>query len=242
MQNYDINNKENIYLLHFSLFRSNLIFHLLSDTEYTIKFTTFAHIFKYMKYLIVGLGNIGKEYENTRHNIGFMALDFFAQSHDLIFESDRYATSAVCRLKGRRLVLIKPTTYMNLSGKAVRYHLEKHKIPIENLLIITDDKDLPMGSIRLKPQGSGGTHNGLNDIIETINTSYFSRLRMGIGSDFSQGYQVEYVLGTFKEEETNIIKPSIEMSKKIIESFALQGVQITMNTFNKKIKNKGSEV
>lgn len=189
-----------------------------------------------MKYLIAGLGNIGKEYENTRHNIGFMALDCFASAHQLSFVADRYASSAQCKLKGRSIVLIKPTTYMNLSGKAVRFHLEKNNIPIENLLVISDDKDLPLGSFRIKSQGSGGTHNGLNHIIETIDTSYFSRLRLGIGSDFAQGRQIEFVLGTFTAPELETIKPALISSKEIIESFVLQGIQRTMNIFNTRNK------
>jgi len=196
---------------------------------------TFAGIKRVrMKYLIVGLGNIGVEYENTRHNIGFKALDYFAEKHQVSFTSDRYAFSATFRLKGRILHLIKPTTYMNLSGKAVRYYMEKHQIPPENILIITDDKDLPLGSWKVKSQGSGGTHNGLNHIIETINTSYFSRLRLGIGSEFAKGYQVEYVLGTFTKEEWLNVQPAIETSQKIIESFVLQGIQKTMNIYNTK--------
>ncbi len=192
-----------------------------------------------MKYLIVGLGNIGTQYENTRHNIGFMALDYFAKSHNLIFESTRYASSTSLKLKGRTIILIKPSTYMNLSGKAVLYHLQKHNIAIENLLIISDDKDIALGKYKLKSQGSGGTHNGLNDIIESIDTSYFSRLRLGIGSDFAQGGQVEHVLGKFTPDEIEIIQPSINCSKEIIESFVLQGIQRTMNLYNtKKEKNK----
>lgn len=192
-----------------------------------------------MKYLIVGLGNIGKEYENTRHNIGFMAVDYFAKAHNVVFESDRYAASASLKLKGKTIVLIKPSTYMNLSGKAVNYHLQKHSIPIENLLVISDDKDLPLGGYKLKSQGSGGTHNGLNHIIETIDTSYFSRLRLGIGNDFAKGRQVEHVLGTFTPDEIEKIQPCIISCKEIIESFVFQGVQRTMNLYNiKKEKNK----
>lgn len=185
-----------------------------------------------MKYLIVGLGNIGSEYTETRHNIGFKVVEYVADSYNLSFQSDRYAHSCSYKLKGRTIILIKPTTYMNLSGKAVRYHMEKHNIPIENILIISDDKDLPLGSIKLKSQGSGGTHNGLNHIIETLDSSYFSRLRFGIGNDFAQGYQVEYVLGTFSPEEHECIKPVIVNTKEIIESFVLQGIQRTMNLYN----------
>lgn len=192
-----------------------------------------------MKYLIVGLGNIGSEYAETRHNIGFKVADYIAQSQNLTFETDRYAHSCSFKLKGRTVIIIKPTTYMNLSGKAVSYHMKKNNIPIENILIVSDDKDLPLGSIKLKSQGSGGTHNGLNHIIEILDSSSFSRLRFGIGDNFSQGHQVEYVLGHFSSQELELIQPSIITSEEIIKSFVLQGVQRTMNLFNtKKIQEK----
>ena len=187
-----------------------------------------------MKYLIVGLGNIGREYEGTRHNIGFEVVDYIAHQQNLIFQSDRYADTCKFNFKGRTIILAKPTTYMNLSGKAVHYHLEKNKIPIENLLVIVDDKDLPLGVLRLKPKGTGGSHNGINDIISILNTLDFPRLRVGIGNDYPKGYQVEYVLGKFSKEEIEYLRPCVELSFEIVKNFVTQGIDRTMNLYNKR--------
>lgn len=186
------------------------------------------------KYLAVGLGNIGFEYHETRHNVGFMVVDALAQSKESTFVSDRYASACTIRHKGRQIILVKPSTYMNLSGKAVRYWLEKENIPIENLLVIFDDIDLDPGTIRIKPKGGGGSHNGINHIIEVLGTQNFARLRFGIGKNYSQGQQVNYVLGKFDPEETSLINQQIEFAGKAILSFATGGIAHTMNAFNKK--------
>ncbi|HNY01116.1 MAG TPA: aminoacyl-tRNA hydrolase [Bacteroidales bacterium] len=187
-----------------------------------------------MKFLIAGLGNIGDEYADTRHNIGFIAADALAANLKGTFSSDRYASMARLSLKGRTLVTIKPTTYMNLSGKAIRYWLQKEEIPVENLLVIVDDLALPLGALRLKTKGSDGGHNGLISIIEILGTTDFSRLRIGIGNDFAKGYQIDYVLGRWSEEETKTLIPRIETTVELIKSFALTGAERTMNYFNKK--------
>lgn len=187
-----------------------------------------------MKYLIVGLGNIGDEYVNTRHNIGFIVLDALAQSMGLKFSVARHASIAEGRVKNRELILIKPTTYMNLSGKAVKYWLDKEKIPLENLLVVADDVDLDLGVLRMRSKGSGGSHNGLNHIIETLCTADWTRLRVGIGKDYAKGFQVEYVLGrwTSTEEKTLISLKRIDTAVEMIKSFVLQGVDRTMSGFN----------
>lgn len=187
-----------------------------------------------MHFLIVGLGNIGTEYAGTRHNIGFAAVEYFVQQQGGIFQSDRYASSATFRHKNKMLTILKPTTYMNLSGKAVRYHMEKLHIPLENILVISDDKDLPLGQIRIKPQGSGGSHNGLNNIIDTLKSSQFARLRIGIGNDFPKGSQVDFVLGHFSEEECQTLRPTIERCSEAMLCFIDQGVQKCMNLYNSK--------
>ncbi len=187
-----------------------------------------------MKFLIAGLGNIGAEYENTRHNIGFVALDALARDVKVSFTTQRLAAVAEMKIKGRTLILIKPTTFMNLSGKAVKYWLDKEKIPMENLLVVTDDLDLELGALRLKPRGSGGSHNGMNHIIETFGISEFARLRIGIGSDFARGFQVDYVLGRWSKQEEKILLPRIDQAVEMIKSFVLQGVDRTMSDFNKK--------
>ena len=150
-----------------------------------------------MKYLIVGLGNIGYEYENTRHNIGFRVLDALAKASNLVFTDGRYGATCELRLKGRVLVLLKPSTYMNLSGNAVRYWLQKENIPVENMLVVVDDLALPFGTLRLKPKGSDAGHNGLKHICEILGTQCYARLRFGIGNDFPRGGQIEFVLGSF---------------------------------------------
>jgi peptidyl-tRNA hydrolase, PTH1 family len=187
-----------------------------------------------MKYLIVGLGNIGDEYANTRHNIGFIVLDALAQSIGVKYTIGRHASIAEGRVKNRELVLIKPTTYMNLSGKAVKYWLDKEKIPLENLLVVTDDVDLDLGVLRLRSKGSGGSHNGLNHIIETLGTLEWSRLRVGIGKDYAKGFQVDYVLGRWTSSEEKILLPRIDTAVDMIKSFSLQGVDRTMSDFNNK--------
>jgi len=187
-----------------------------------------------MKYLIAGLGNIGEEYANTRHNIGFIVLDAFALSCKNTFSSARYASVSKCKFKGRIFVLIKPSTYMNLSGKAIKYWLEKEKIPIENLLVVVDDIALPLGTLRMKMKGGDGSHNGLISIVENINTTYFPRLRIGIGNDFPQGYQSEYVLGKWTNSEEKIMIPRVEIAVDIIKSFATIGVERTMTFYNNK--------
>lgn len=186
------------------------------------------------KFLIVGLGNIGPKYENTRHNIGFKLVDSIASTHDATWETAKLGDVCSFKKKGRTFLLLKPSTYMNLSGKAVKYWMEKEKIQKENLLVITDDLNLPFGSIRVKTKGSDGGHNGLKDIQNVLQTTQYNRFRFGISDAFSKGRQVDYVLGEWSSEETEKLKERYEMGAKIIESFGLAGIQITMNTFNGK--------
>lgn len=186
------------------------------------------------KFLIAGLGNIGAEYEQTRHNIGFDVLDFLAAKNALSFQSDRYASVAQLKHKGKELILIKPSTYMNLSGKAVHYWLQKEKIPLTNLLVITDDIALPTGKLRLRRQGSDGGHNGLKNIQELLQTPNYARLRIGVGNDFPKGKQAEYVLGKWKNEDKEIIKTAIEKAADAVMSFTLIGLEKTMNLVNSK--------
>ncbi len=186
------------------------------------------------KFLIVGLGNIGEKYTNTRHNIGFQILDGFATKEDLTFETQKLGDLTTYKLKGRTFILLKPNTYMNLSGKAVQYWLTKEKIQLENLLIITDDLNLPFGSFRLKTKGSDGGHNGLRDIQDKLQTSKYNRFRFGISDEFSKGRQVDYVLGEWSIEETEKLTERLNNSIEIIKSFGLAGINNTMNTFNGK--------
>lgn len=186
------------------------------------------------KYLIVGLGNIGEKYQNTRHNIGFKILDFFASKETLVFETVKLADRANYKLKGRSFIFLKPNTYMNLSGKAVKYWLEKEKISLENLLIITDDLNLPFGTLRLKTKGSDGGHNGLKDIQEKLNTTKYNRFRFGISDDFGKGRQVDYVLGEWTAEENEKLEERLNKSVEVIKSFGLSGMNNTMNGFNGK--------
>jgi PTH1 family peptidyl-tRNA hydrolase len=186
------------------------------------------------KFLIVGLGNIGEQYQNTRHNIGFKILDFFANQEGLTFETQKLGDIATYKLKGRTFIFLKPSTYMNLSGKAVQYWLTKEKIPLENLLVITDDLNLPFGSIRVKTKGSDGGHNGLKDIQDKLNTTKYNRFRFGISDAFSKGRQVDYVLGEWTAEENNKLKDRLKITTELIKSFALSGINNTMNTFNGK--------
>ena len=184
------------------------------------------------KLLVVGLGNIGQEYAETRHNIGFKILDFLAEREGFAFESAKLGTLASFKHKGKSILCLKPSTYMNLSGKAVKYWMEKEKIPLENLLIITDDINLPFGTIRLKTQGSDGGHNGLKDIQNTLQTTQYNRFRFGVGSEFSKGRQIEYVLGAWNEDESRALPERLQKSTDLIRSFAFSGVKNTMNLFN----------
>ena len=187
-----------------------------------------------MKYLIVGLGNIGPEYRNTRHNIGFKILDALAGASNFSFDSARYAFKGEMRYKGRTLVCIKPTTYMNLSGKAVNYWMKEENISKENILVITDDLALPFGTLRLKTKGSNGGHNGLKDIELVLNSNEYPRLRFGVGSNFQRGRQVDYVLSDWTEEEEIALEERIEKSIEIIQSFVTAGAELTMSAFNNK--------
>lgn len=187
-----------------------------------------------MKYLIAGLGNIGSEYENTRHNIGFMILDALLSGSSSFFTNVKLGATVSMRIKNKSVLLLKPNTYMNLSGKSIRYWLQKEKIPIENLLVVTDDLALPEGKLRLKPKGSDGGHNGLKNIQELLGSAQYARLRFGIGKSFEAGQQVQYVLNPWSTEELEKLQPNIDMAAEIISSFVLSGVQKTMNTFNGK--------
>ena len=184
------------------------------------------------KYLIVGLGNPGDEYAGTRHNTGFMILDAFAKASNIVFEDKRYGFVAETSLKGRKLFLLKPTTYMNLSGNAVRYWLNKENIDQSRLLVIVDDLSLPLGAFRLKASGSNGGHNGLGNIQQLIGQQY-ARLRMGIGNDFPRGAQVDWVLGKYSDDDMKVLQPSIDCAIDIIKSFVLAGIDNTMNAYNK---------
>ncbi|GHT39498.1 peptidyl-tRNA hydrolase [Bacteroidia bacterium] len=188
-----------------------------------------------MKYLIAGLGNIGDEYADTRHNIGFMTLDALADASNVVFDiNKRYGAIAELHLKNAQMVLLKPSTYMNLSGNAVRYWLQKANIAVENLLVVVDDLMLPFGALRLKTKGSDAGHNGLKHIQATLDTQNYSRLRFGIGNDYPQGGQLDHVLGQFNAEEQKTLPERILQATEIIKSFCLAGPEITMNLFNKK--------
>ena len=186
------------------------------------------------KFLIVGLGNIGEEYVHTRHNIGFEVLDYIAKEHDLKFKSDRLADVAELKYKGKQLILIKPTTYMNLSGKALNYWLQTEKIPLENCLVIVDELALPFGKIRLGPKGSDGGHNGLKNIQETLNTTNYARLRFGISNEFNKGSQVNYVLGKWGDEEKKTLTERIKIAADAVKAFTFIGLARCMNEFNTK--------
>jgi PTH1 family peptidyl-tRNA hydrolase len=185
-----------------------------------------------MKFLIAGLGNIGSEYEHTRHNIGFDVLDLLAKKNEQSFAPDKLASVATIRHKGKTFVLIKPSTYMNLSGKAVNYWMQKEKIGAENLLVITDDLALPLGKLRMRGKGSDGGHNGLKNIQEVLGTQEYPRLRFGIGSEFGKGQQVNFVLGKWLAEEKEILEQTIERAANAVLSFGLVGLARTMNQFN----------
>ena len=184
------------------------------------------------KYLIVGLGNPGDEYAETRHNTGWMVLDAFAKASNIVFDDKRYGFVAETSLKGRKVFLLKPTTFMNLSGNAVRYWMNKENIEQERLLVVSDDVALPVGAFRLKGNGSNGGHNGLGHIQQLIGQRY-ARLRMGIGNDYPIGQQIDHVLGRFTAEEREHLQPSVDMAVEIIRSFVLAGIDVTMNQYNK---------
>ena len=187
-----------------------------------------------MKYLIAGLGNVGDEYQHTRHNIGFDVLDAFVKASNICFEDKRYGAIAEARYKGRTFILLKPSTYMNLSGKAVSYWLQKENIPIENLLVINDDLALPIGTLRLRSKGSDGGHNGLKNISEVLGRKDYARLRFGISNDFPKGYQIDFVLGAWTSEEKKVLETKIPVAFDIIKSFGTAGVQLTMTQYNNK--------
>ena len=187
-----------------------------------------------MKYLIIGLGNPGVEYENTRHNIGFKILDELAGLSNISFSNERFADVAHVRYKGRTLVLVKPNTFMNLSGKAVNYWMQQTKVDIENILIVTDDISLPFGIVRMRKKGSDGGHNGLKDIQYHLETSNYPRLRFGVGGDFPRGKQAEYVLGNFTDQDYMTMCDRMDLSVKMIQAFTSMGIGRTMSDFNGK--------
>ena len=186
------------------------------------------------KFLIVGLGNIGSEYINTRHNIGFKILDFFAKNENFSFQTVKLGSLAEYKFKGKTFLLLKPNTYMNLSGKAVKYWMDYAKIPLENVLVIADDLNLSFGSIRIKPKGSDGGHNGLKNINLILNTQNYARFRFGISDQFKKGQQVDYVLGDWDETEKQKLPERLELASEIIKSFGLAGLENTMTMYNGK--------
>jgi len=202
----------------YSLFSKNKI--ILQESDFMKKF------------LIVGLGNIGEDYVETRHNIGFQVLDTLANEETLNFETQKLGDISIFKYKGRSALLVKPNTYMNLSGKAVRYWLDKEKIPLENLLVITDDINLPFGTLRLKTKGSDGGHNGLKSIQNLLQTSKYNRFRFGVGAEFSKGKQVDYVLGRWNKDEDKQLPERLKKSADLIRSFIFSGTKNTMNEFN----------
>ena len=191
-----------------------------------------------MKYLIAGLGNIGDEYKNTRHNIGFNVLDALAEASNLVFTPKRYADKTEFKYKGRNFILIKPSTYVNLSGKAVNYWLQKEKIPLERMLVILDDIALPFGLFRIRPKGSDGGHNGLKNINQVLGTQNYPRMRIGIGDEFYSGQQVDYVLGEWSAGEKKELDQIYKRAAEAIKSFGTIGVERTMNLFNQKTKKR----
>lgn len=186
------------------------------------------------KFLIVGLGNIGAEYEETRHNIGFKILDHLAEQESFAFESSKLGAVGTFKHKGKSVLCLKPSTYMNLSGKAVKYWMEKENINLENVLIITDDINLPFGTLRVKTKGSDGGHNGLKDVQNVLQTSQYNRFRFGVGADFGKGKQVDYVLGEWNDEERKALPERFKIASDIIRSFVFAGIKNTMNQFNGK--------
>ena len=186
------------------------------------------------KLLIAGLGNIGDKYEHTRHNIGFKILNALAAKESAVFETNKLGDTASFRFKGKMFILLKPSTYMNLSGKAVAYWMQKENIAPENLLVVCDDINIPFGTLRLKPKGSDGGHNGLKDINAVLNSQNYARLRFGVGNEFSQGRQVDYVLGEWNDEEQKQLAERLDTSAELIKSFGVAGINNTMNAFNGK--------
>ena len=186
-----------------------------------------------MKYLIVGLGNIGKEYDNNRHNIGFTIFDALAKASNISFEDKRYGFIAEMKHASRILILLKPNTFMNLSGRSVHYWMQKENIPVENVLILVDDLALPLGKIRLRSKGGDAGHNGLKSIQQILSTNEYSRLRFGIGDDFPRGYQIEHVLGKWSREEEETVNTKLESCFEIIKSFVTIGIELTMTKYNK---------
>ena len=197
-------------------------------------FIAATHLYKPMKYLIVGLGNIGAEYQGTRHNIGFTILDALAEASNIVFSTQRYGAVAEMRLKNQQLVLLKPSTYMNLSGEAVRYWMIKEHIDLDHLLVIVDDIALPFGQIRIRPKGADGGHNGLKSINEMLQSQQWARLRFGIGNDFPRGAQVDFVLSTFTPEEEKLVDEKALVACEAIKAFALSGIQFAMCNYNGK--------
>lgn len=187
-----------------------------------------------MKYLIVGLGNIGSEYAGTRHNIGFRAVDAFAEKQGVEWADKRYGFVAKTRVKNAELILLKPSTYMNLSGQAVRYWAQQEKIPVERILVIVDDLSLPVGKIRMRGSGSAGGHNGLKNIESCMMTQNYARIKFGIGNEFPKGTQIDFVLGKFSDEDNKLIAEKLDYVGEMIQSFCLQGLDRTMNQYNKK--------
>lgn len=186
------------------------------------------------KYLIVGLGNIGEEYQHTRHNIGFDIIDTFAESVGATWQDRRYGMVATCRVKSAQLVLLKPSTYMNLSGNAVRYWLQQEKVPVENLLVLVDDLNIPFGKLRIRKAGSNGGHNGLGHIQQVLGTDAYARVRFGIGNEYTKGRQINFVLGEWTDEEKQALPERLKIAAEIIPSFCLQGIDRTMNLYNNK--------
>lgn len=187
-----------------------------------------------MKYLIVGLGNIGPKYENTRHNIGFDILDALAKASNVVFESKRYGDVCKFKFKGRTLILLKPSTFVNLSGKAIRYWMNQEKVDAKNLLVVLDDIALPFGSIRLRSKGGDAGHNGLKNIQEILGHTNYSRLRFGIGNEYSKGQQVDFVLGEWSDDERPVVNEKIDVAGEAIKTFATIGIDRAMNQYNKK--------
>ncbi len=186
------------------------------------------------KFLIVGLGNIGEKYHNTRHNIGFKIVDAFVKEHDASFETEKLGDVAKLKIKGKTVIVLKPSTYMNLSGKAIQYWMKQENIKVENLLVITDDLNIDFGKLRIKGKGSSGGHNGLKDIQEKFNTGAYPRFRFGVGADYGRGRQVDYVLGQWSKEEESEMIERIPTSVKAVTSFITSGLSNTMNEFNGK--------
>jgi PTH1 family peptidyl-tRNA hydrolase len=187
-----------------------------------------------MKYLIAGLGNIGDEYDGTRHNIGFRILDALAKTSNISFEDRRYGFVGSLSVKGQQLILLKPSTYMNLSGNAVRYWMNKENIPVERLLVVVDDLSLPFGTLRLKPSGSDGGHNGLKNIASVLCSQNYARLRFGTGNNFPRGSQIDYVLGQFGDEELKTMDERVATAGEMVKCFCLSGIDFTMNKYNHK--------